>query len=154
MTDRPKTETSKTDNIEITPSISLPAQELQFRFIRAAGPGGQNVNAVATAAQLRFDLLGSPSLPEAVRRRAMTLAGRRLSQDGVLVIEAKRFRTQTQNRDDAIARLVALLKQAAVAPKYRRKTRPGRAAKERRLTEKKQRSDTKRQRRTPINRDS
>lgn len=143
-----------TDVIEITPDLALPAQELQFRFVRAAGPGGQNVNAVATAVQLRFDLMGSASIPDAVRRRAMALAGRRLAQDGVLVIEAKRFRSQAQNRDDAIARLVSLLRQATVVPKNRRKTRPSRAAKERRLTKKKQRSATKQQRRGPIGNDS
>jgi len=138
-----------TEAIEITPTIAVPAQELQFRFIRAAGPGGQNVNALATAVQLRFDLAASPSLPEPLRRRAMALAGRRLSQDGVLVIEAKQFRTQAQNREDAVARLVALLQTAAVAPKHRLKTRPSRAAKERRLSTKKLRSETKRQRRLP-----
>jgi len=142
------------DTIEITPSLALPAQELQFSFIRASGPGGQNVNALATAVQLRFDLLGSPSLPEALRRRAMALAGRRLARDGTLVIEAKRFRTQAQNREDAVARLVELLQRAAVVPKSRRKTRPGRAAKERRLTEKKQRSATKRDRRAPPRNDA
>jgi len=139
-----------TDDIDITPDIALPAQELQFRFIRAAGPGGQNVNALATAVQLRFDLKASPSLPEPLRRRAMALAGQRLTREGVLVIEAKRYRTQAQNREDAVARLVALLQKAAAPPKQRRKTRPGRAAKERRLTTKKQRGETKRQRRNPV----
>jgi ribosome-associated protein len=137
--------------IEITPEISLAESELQFRFIRASGPGGQNVNALATAVQLRFDVASSPSLPDALRARLTALAGRRLSDDGILVIEAKRFRSQAINRRDAVERLVALIRRAAQPPKPRRKTRPSRAAKERRLTTKRQRSETKRRRQTTEN---
>ena len=111
-----------TSGIEITAEITLPENELQFSFVRGAGPGGQNVNALATTAQLRFDLRGSPSLPEPLRRRALALAGRRVSQEGILVIEAKNHRTQALNRADAIKRLVVLLQKAAVPPKPRRKT--------------------------------
>ena len=106
--------------IEITPSIALDEAELQESFIRATGPGGQNVNKVATAVQLRFDIRGSPNLPEAVRARAEKLAGRRLTLDGVIVITARRHRTQDRNRADARAQLVALLQQAAIAPIRRR----------------------------------
>ena len=137
--------------IEITQEISLAESELQFRFIRASGPGGQNVNALATAVQLRFDVASSPSLPDALRARLTALAGRRLSDDGILVIEAKRFRSQAINRRDAVERLVALIRRAAQPPKPRRKTRPSRAAKERRLTTKRQRSETKRRRQTTEN---
>ena len=137
--------------IEITPEISLDESELQFRFIRASGPGGQNVNALATAVQLRFDVASSSSLPDALRARLTALAGRRLSDDGILVIEAKRFRSQAINRRDAVERLVALIRRAAQPPKPRRKTRPSRAAKERRLTTKRQRSETKRRRQTTEN---
>ena len=134
--------------IEITPEISLAESELVFRFIRASGPGGQNVNALATAVQLRFDVAGSPSLPEGLRRRLTLLIGKRISEDGILVIEAKRFRSQAMNRRDAVERLVALLQRAAQPPKPRRKSRPSRAVKERRLTAKRQRAETKRRRQT------
>ena len=134
--------------IEINPEISLAESELVFRFIRASGPGGQNVNALATAVQLRFDVAGSPSLPEGLRRRLTLLIGKRLSEDGILVIEAKRFRSQVMNRRDAVERLVALLQKAAEPPKPRRKSRPSKATKERRLTAKRQRSETKRRRQT------
>ena len=111
------------------------------------GPGGQNVNKVSTAVQLRFDLRGSPSLPEAVRARAERLAGRRLTKEGVLVITAARFRTQEQNRADALARLVELLRQAAERPTPRRPTRPSRAAKRRRMDDKTRRGSIKKLRR-------
>ena len=129
--------------IRITDTIAIGEDEIAERFVRAAGPGGQNVNKVATAVQLRFDALRSPSLPEDVRARLMRLAGRRVTQDGVLVITAQRFRTQERNREDAIERLVALIRQAAVRPIPRRPTRPTAASRERRLAAKKRRSGVK-----------
>ncbi len=134
--------------IEITPTISLDPREITETFIRSPGPGGQNVNKVATAVQLRFDLSGSPSLPEAVRTRAARRAGRRLTKDGVVVITAARIRSQERNREDALARLVALLQEAARPPIPRRATRPGKAAKQRRLDDKTRRGAVKRLRRT------
>ena len=133
--------------IPITRDLAIDENEIQEEFIRASGPGGQNVNKVATAAQLRFDARHSPSLPEEVRVRLLRLAGRRVNADGVLLIEAKRFRTQEQNRADARARLIALIRQAAVEPKARRKTQPTRAAKQRRLESKQHRSKIKAMRR-------
>jgi ribosome-associated protein len=132
--------------ITINDNISLDPAELSESFIRSSGPGGQNVNKVSTAVQLRFDIRHSPSLPVAVRRRAEGLAGRRLSKDGVIVITANRYRTREQNRDDARQRLVDLLTEAAIAPKYRRPTRPTRASKERRLDGKQNRSRIKQSR--------
>ncbi len=129
--------------IQITQSIALDETELHETFIRASGPGGQNVNKVATAVQLRFDARHSPSLPDDVRARLIRLAGKRVNAEGVLLIEAARFRTQEQNRADARARLIALIQQAARPPKPRRKTKPSRAAKERRLAGKKQRGGVK-----------
>ena len=129
--------------IRVTDTIAIGEDEIAERFVRAAGPGGQNVNKVATAVQLRFDARRSPSLPEDVRARLMRLAGRRVTQDGVLVITAQRFRTQERNREDAIERLVALIRQAAVRPIPRRPTRPTAASRERRLAAKKRRSGVK-----------
>ena len=133
--------------IEITPSIALDPREIAETFIRRPGPGGQNVNKVATAVQLRFDLRGSKSLPEAVRARAARLAGRRLTKDGVVVITAARTRSQERNREDALARLVALLREAAQPPIPRKAPRPGKAAKKRRLDDKTRRGAVKKLRR-------
>jgi len=129
----------------ITPTLSIDESELDETFIRASGPGGQNVNKVATAVQLRFNI---NRLPETIRERLKKLAANRISTEGVLLIEAKRFRTQEQNREDARQRLVALIRQATVAPKPRRPTRPSRAVKEKRLEGKRQRGEKKRLRRT------
>ncbi len=129
--------------IQVTRGIAIDEKEIQEEFIRASGPGGQNVNKVATAVQLRFDVRHSHSLSAQVRERLIRLAGRRVSAHGVLVIQAQRFRTQEQNREDARQRLVALIRQAAVKPKPRRKTKPSRAAKERRLEGKKRKSQIK-----------
>ena len=133
--------------IEITPSLSLEESELRFDFVRASGPGGQNVNKVASAIKLYFDVRASPSLPEDVKARLVRLAGKRLTVDGVLVIDARRYRTQEQNRLDAIQRLAALVQKALEAPKPRKKTRPSVTAKAARLDEKKRRGLTKRLRR-------
>jgi ribosome-associated protein len=127
----------------------IPEEELEERFIRASGPGGQNVNKVATAVQLRFDVVASNSLPEPVKQRLMRLAGRRLTDEGVLLIEASRFRSQDRNREDARARLSALIAEASVAPKPRRPTRPSAGAKKRRLKEKSQRGALKASRAKP-----
>ncbi|MGH8651608.1 MAG: alternative ribosome rescue aminoacyl-tRNA hydrolase ArfB [Gammaproteobacteria bacterium] len=130
--------------ISITRNIRIDEKELRFRFVRAAGPGGQNVNKVATAVQLCFDVMRSPSLPDQVRERLVRLAGKRVSRGGVLTIGARRYRTQERNRQDAIERLVRWLQRAAERPKPRRKTTPSLAAKARRLDEKCHRSGTKR----------
>lgn len=129
--------------IRVTPKISIDEREIRQHFIRASGPGGQNINKVATAVQIRFDVVRSPSLPPEVRERLMRLAGTRMTKQGVIVIDARRFRTQERNRQDAIDRLVALVRAATVKPKARRKTRPPLAAKKRRLEAKRRRSASK-----------
>jgi ribosome-associated protein len=135
--------------IRITDSIAIDESEIEQDFIRASGPGGQHVNKAATAVQLRFDVAHSPSLPDAVRKRLSRLAGKRMTDDGVLIIEAKRFRTQERNRQDAVERLVELIRKASQSPKTRRKTKPSRAAREQRLKEKRRRSQIKRSRQSP-----
>ena len=129
--------------IEITPSVHIDERELQIDFVRASGPGGQNVNKVATAVQLRFDVNAS-SLPEKVKARLIHLAGNRITSEGMLLIEAKRFRTQEQNREDAIQRFVELVQKALIPPKPRKRTKPTAASKAKRLKEKKARGDIKR----------
>ncbi len=135
--------------IRIDPRISIDENEITESFIQASGPGGQNVNKVATAVELRFDVARSPSLPEGVRRRLMALAGRRLTQDGVLVLFARQYRTQERNRADALARLIDLIRDAAVPPTVRRPTRPTLASKHRRLEAKSLRADVKKGRGKP-----
>jgi len=130
--------------ISVASGISLDENEIELSFIRASGPGGQNVNKVATAVQLRFDILHSASLPPGVRERARIAGGNRVSRDGVLIITANRFRSQEMNRRDAIERLVALLRDAAIPPKRRRPTRPTRGSRQRRLETKKRRGEIKR----------
>jgi ribosome-associated protein len=132
--------------LRVTPEIAIDENELHEQFIQASGPGGQNVNKVATAVQLRFDVARSPSLPEAVRQRLTALAGRRMTAGGELVLTARTHRTQERNRDEARQRLIALIRQAAVAPKPRRPTRPTLASKQRRLDAKTVRAGIKRMR--------
>jgi ribosome-associated protein len=136
--------------IEITPRLRIDEAELEESFMAASGPGGQNVNKVATAVQLRFNLLKCATLPDAVKRRMRVLAGRRLSQEGVIVITANRFRTQLQNREDARERLFEMVRTAAVAPVFRKPTRPTKASKTRRLEAKVKRGETKKLRKKEL----
>ena len=131
--------------LEISPSLQIDERELQIDFIRASGPGGQNVNKVATAVQLRFDVRAA-SLPEDVKTRLIQLAGRRMTGEGVLLIEAKRFRTQEQNREDALQRFVELVRKSLLKSKARRKTKPTAASREERLKEKKRKGEIKKMR--------
>jgi ribosome-associated protein len=132
--------------IEITPTVSITENELDFTYIRAEGPGGQNINKVSTAAQLRFDIANSPSLAREAKERLIKLGGRRVTKDQILVIEARRYRTQEQNKEDAIERFRKLVLKALEQPKLRKKTHPTQASKEKRLKKKKQRGAIKRMR--------
>jgi ribosome-associated protein len=132
--------------IQVTRSIFIDERELEESFVRASGPGGQNVNKVSTAVELRWDVTRSPALTEPVRARLAKLAGRRLTLDGILVIQADQFRSQDRNRQDALDRLMALVREAAIAPVPRRPTRPTLGSKKRRLESKGKRSDLKKQR--------
>ena len=134
--------------IHITDDISLHDWEIKLEFTRSSGPGGQNVNKVSTAAQLRFDVVHSPSIPEPVRQRLMVLVKNRLTKDGVIIIEARRHRTQERNRRDALLRLIGLIREAASEPRIRKKTSPGKRAKDARLASKRRRSLVKRKRGT------
>ena len=133
--------------IRVTDTITIDEEEIHQEFIRASGPGGQNVNKVATAVQLRFDAAHCPFLPEDVRERLVRLAGKQMTREGFLILHARRFRTQEQNRQDSVDRLVDLIRQAAQKPKIRKKTKPTRAAKERRLESKHRRARIKHLRR-------
>ncbi|MBF0353347.1 MAG: aminoacyl-tRNA hydrolase [SAR324 cluster bacterium] len=132
--------------IQITPQICIEEHELHEEFIRASGPGGQNVNKVSTAVRLRFDVLNSPSLPHEVRDRLIRLSGKKITAEGILIIEAQRFRTQDRNRADALDRLIKLVRRATERPKPRKPTKPTKQARENRLEEKKLRSASKRMR--------
>jgi len=133
--------------VRITNQLAIDDSEISLGYIQSSGPGGQNINKVATAVQLRFDVRRSPSLPDDVRLRLERLAGKRLSADGVLTIEAHRYRTQEHNRQDAIARLIAMIRKATEKPKTRRKTRPSEASIQKRLESKRRRGEVKRLRR-------
>lgn len=134
--------------IEISPILSLDESELQFTFVRASGPGGQNVNKVATSVQLRFDVRSSPSLPEEVKSRLIRLGGSRMTNDGVLIIEARRYRTQEQNRSDALQRLISLLHKASQKTVRRQATHPSHSSQLRRVESKRKHSQLKHARRS------
>jgi ribosome-associated protein len=133
--------------IQVDDDIAIDENEIQLDFIRSSGPGGQNVNKVSTSVQLRFNVTASPSLKEDIRKRLIQVGGSKITREGILVIHARRFRTQEQNRKDAINRLVELIRKAAVKPKIRRRTKSTQAARKRRLATKRHRSNIKRQRR-------
>jgi ribosome-associated protein len=133
--------------ISVTTDIVIDEAEISMDFVRSSGPGGQNVNKVSTAVQLRFDVRNTPSLPAEVRERLIRQAGRRVTTEGVLIIQAARFRTQERNRQDAVDRLIELVRRAAEKPKHRLKTRPTLASKERQLSQKRRRGRIKKMRR-------
>lgn len=133
--------------IQISDTIAIDENDIQLDFIRASGPGGQNVNKVSSAVQLRFNVAGCAALSDAMRERLKKLAGRRITADGILIIKAQRYRSQELNRQDAIDRLVEMIQKAIEAPKNRRHTKPSKASKQRRITAKRRRSELKRQRR-------
>jgi len=133
-------------SLEITPQLSIPLQEIEFKFIRSSGPGGQYVNKVSTAVQLRFDVVHSPSLPDEIRQRLLQLAGHRISKEGLLIIEAHTQRSQQGNRKEALNRLIALLRKASQRRKIRYRTKPPAAARRKRLEAKRRRSELKKMR--------
>ena len=135
------------ERIRITDTISIDPSEIKLSFVLASGPGGQNVNKVATAVQLRFNVKQSGALSAEIRDRLIRIAGKRMTEDGILIIKARRFRSQDKNRKDAISRLIQLIRRATVTPRPRRKTRPSAGAVERRIAIKKRRSQIKRHRR-------
>lgn len=135
--------------IEVNATIRIPEEEFTWTFVRSGGPGGQNVNKVASKAVLHWDLTASPSVPEEVKARLRTLQRRRVTKEGVLVLSSQRFRDQDRNRQDCVEKLAEMLRAASVVPKKRRPSKPSRAARERRLQDKRKRADVKRGRRTP-----
>lgn len=137
-------------SLKVTPDLTIDESELQETFVRASGPGGQNINKVSTAVQLRFDVEHSPSLPEPVRARLRRMAASHINAEGMLIINARRYRTQERNRQDARERLISLIRRAAISPKERKATRPSRAAHEQRLEAKRQRGLLKKLRRPPF----
>lgn len=139
--------------IQVTNTIAIDEKEIQEEFIRSSGPGGQNVNKVATAVQLRFDAAASPNLPQEVKDRLFRLAGKRITGAGIIIIDARRFRTQEQNRRDALQRLIALIEKAAQKPKSRRKTKPTAGSQRQRVETKRLRSELKQTRRKPFTAD-